>query len=493
MREWFDKCAVDSTSLATTIDTSFCYVSTPLEKTVFHAIDIAPYIDASEPVEILLILIWLMAASLFLTVYLGFINIRYFKHGIDLIRGKVNIDEGSEGQINRFQALMTTMSGTVGLGNIGGVAIAVSIGGAGAIFWMFVMGLFGMTTKFVEASLGIKYREHNDKNHPGRLSGGPMYYIKHAFAGTRLEKMGVFLAALFAVFCVLATMGAGPIYQTNQAFSQYSEMTTNTDDNPLLFGLVISVLVGAVIIGGIKSIAAVASKIVPIMGCVYVISGLIVILYYADQIPAALTSIVSNATSLEAGIGGLFGAIIQGVRRAAFSNEAGIGSAAIGHSAVKTSEPVSQGFVAMLGPFIDTCVICMITGLVIVLSGAANQSTGMEGVELTSAAMGTVSPIFPYILLFTVQLFAFSTIIAWSYYGQKSWNYLLGTSPAKDNIYKIIICACVFIGAAAELKNVISFTDAMVFAMAVPNIIALYILAPSVKRDVKKYVEKYIN
>lgn len=485
--------SAETVSFAASIDSYMQKISDPIAGFIFKSIDVAPVLGIDEPVEILLILVWLMLASFFLTFYLGFINIRFFKHGIDLVTGKVDGGEKSEGQINRFQALMTTMSGTVGLGNIGGVAIAVSVGGPGAVLWMVLMGLFGMTTKFVEATLGIKYREHFDHEHPERLAGGPMYYLEKGFENIGLKTIGLILAYSFAVFCVLATLGAGPIYQTNQAFTQLTVMTDYMDDRPILFGTIVGLLVATVIIGGIKSIASVASKIVPIMGGVYVISGLMVIAYYYAEIPDAFGKIFSSALTLEAGIGGLLGAIIQGVRRAAFSNEAGIGSAAIGHSAVKVDQPVSQGFVAMLGPFIDTCIICLITGLVIVVSGVYNNEAGLQGVELTSQAFGSASPIFPYILLFTVQLFAFSTIITWSYYGLKCWSYIFGSNWLVENFYKLIVCLCVIVGAASELTNVINFTDAMVFAMAIPNIIALYLLAPEVKKDLKHYLENYKN
>ncbi len=459
---------------------------------IFYSIDISPLFGVEQEIGILLILVWLVVASVFLTFYMGFINFRFFKHGIDLVMGRAKNDkEAQNGEISRFQALMTTMSGTVGLGNIAGVAVAISVGGAGAAFWMFFMGFFGMTTKFVEATLGVKYRHHPNTEHKNKIYGGPMYYIRDAFSNRGLPLIGSILAACFAVFCFVGALGAAPLFQTNQAVEQLGTIIPNIEEYKILIGILIAILVGAVIIGGIKSIAKVASAIVPFMGVAYILMGITVLVIYADKIPEALSTIINSAFSLEAGIGALLGAIIQGVRRAAFSNEAGIGSAAIGHSAVKTNQPVSQGFVAMLGPFIDTCIICMITALVIVITNSYDVSNAnMEGVALTSRAFESAVSWFPYLLVVIVQLFAFSTIISWTYYGVKSWAYIFGEKLWVENIYKLIICLCIIVGATAELGSIIDFTDAMIFAMAVPNIIALYILAPEVKSDLKKYIAK---
>lgn len=464
-------------------NTTFQPISDAAVSTVFFAVPIG------GGQEVPLILLWLVAASVFCTIYFGFINIRFFKHGYDVLRGKFDHD-GDQGQINRFQALTTTMSGTVGLGNIAGVAVAVSVGGPGAVLWMILMGLFGMSTKFLEASLGVKYRHANED---GVFYGGPMYYLRDGFAKRGWTKTGAWLGAIFAICCIGGTFGAGNMFQANQAYQQFVNVTGGETglgaDRGWLFGLFLACFIGAVIIGGIKSISAVASKIVPLMGGIYMLAGLIIVGMNIDQLPMAFGEIFSSAFSMEAGIGGLLGAFIQGVQRAAFSNEAGIGSGGIAHAVVKTNQPVSQGFVAMLGPFIDTVVICLMTALVIVVTGVYNDyDQGMAGIELTSQAFGSEISWFPYVLALTVILFAFSTMIAWCYYGLKGVSYLFGENKKVAMGFKISYCLFAIVGATADLKTVINFTDAMVFAMAVPNIIALYFFAPEIKRDLKAYL-----
>lgn len=440
--------------------------------------------------EIKIILVWLVLASLFLTLYLGFINIRYFKHAIDLVRGKY--DKKADGEISRFQALATSLSGTVGLGNIAGVAVAISVGGPGAAFWMFLMGFFSMSTKFAEVMLGIKYRHHPDPAHKENISGGPMYYLRDAFDNRNIPYLGHIMAGSFSVFCVVATFGAASMFQTNQAYQQLLNVTGGEAsflaDKGWLFGLFMAFLVGIVIIGGIKTIAAVASKIVPVMGGIYLAAGLVVIGVHYDHIPGAFEAIFKSAFGLQAGFGGLIGALLMGVQRAAFSNEAGFGTAAIAHSAVRTDSAVSQGLVAMLGPFIDTIVICTLTALVIVISGTYEMDGQIEGVALTSRAFESGISWFPYVLTLTVFLFAYSTLIAWSYYGVKAFTYLFGEHDKIALLYKAVFLAFVVIGASAGLSNVILFTDASVFAMTIPNILGLYMLAPEIKRDLKDYI-----
>ncbi|CAG0903696.1 unnamed protein product [Cyprideis torosa] len=362
------------------INELFAPIAKAIESVIFYA---HPFMIGGEEIQIKLILVWLVAVSVFLTVYLGFINIRYFKHGIDLVRGKYD-KKSDKGEINRFQALTTSLSGTVGLGNIAGVAVAVSTGGPGAVFWMAVMGLFGMSAKFAEAALGVKYRVHPDKkNRPDHVVGGPMYYLKAAFERYDQALFGKFLGGFFAVCCVGGALGAGNMFQANQAFQQVVNVTGGEAgfmaDKGWIFGVFLALLVGVVIIGGLKSIAAVASRIVPFMGGVYLLAGFIVIAMNYQNVPAGFVTIFDMAFTPEAGFGALIGALLIGVQRAAFSNEAGIGSAAIVHSTAKVKDPVSQGFVGMLGPFIDTIVICMVTALVIVMTGAYEQADGMEG------------------------------------------------------------------------------------------------------------------
>ena len=443
-----------------------------------------------------LILIWLVLASFYFTFYLGFINIRFFKHAIDLVRGKYDKKDEQGGQINRFQALATSLSGTVGLGNIAGVAIAVSVGGPGAVLWMIIMGFFGMSLKFAEVTFGVKYRHHPDAGDKSIVYGGPMYYLRDAFANRNIPVVGGVLASVFAFCCILGSIGGGNLFQANQAYQQVLNVTGGglhefLSNNAWLFGVFLAVLVGAVIIGGIKSIARFTSKLVPIMGGVYLFAGLVVIALHYDQIGSGVKDIVTMAFSFEAGLGGFLGVLLQGVKRASFSNEAGLGSAAIVHAAAQTDKPVSQGFVGMLGPFIDTIVICTVTGLVIVFTGAYKGAEGLAGVELTSQAFEQGISWFPYVLALTVFLFAFSTLITWSYYGQKAAAFLFGENKYIELGYKFAFLAIVVVGCSMELGKVVALSEAFLFIMAIPNIIGLYYLSRELKRDVKDYSEYY--
>lgn len=466
------------------IDATFEPISNAVASVIFYSVRLLD-------LEIKLILIWLVVAALFFTFYLGFINFRCFFHAIDVLRGKHDSGE-SNGQISRFQALMTSLSATIGLGNIAGVAVAISVGGPGAAFWMAFMGLFSMSTKFVEVTLGVKYRQYGADHDPEMISGGPMYYLRSAFDRLQKPQMAKFMAGLFAACCIGGTIGAGGLFQANQAYQQALVVTGGDAsfmvDKGWLFGLFMAILVGIVIIGGIQWIAAVAERIVPIMAIIYVVAGFVVIGVHHQAIPAAMKTIFEMALYPEAGMGALLGALLMGVQRATFSNEAGLGSSAIAHAAVKTDVPVSQGMVAMLGPFIDTVVVCMITALVIVISGTYVEGGGIEGVQLASRAFASGISWFPYVLALTVFLFAYSTMISWSYYGLKCATYLFGEQVIIERIYKLLFCLFIIIGASAQLSNIILFTDAMVFAMAVPNIIGLYMLAPEVKRDLRAYL-----
>lgn len=468
------------------INAFFEPVSQTLAGIIFYAVPVGPGADLK------IILAWLVLAALFFTLYLGFANIRLFIHAWKLVFSKED-SEGTDGTISRFQALATALSGTVGLGNIAGVAVAVSLGGPGAVLWMVVMAFFSMSTKFAEVMLGVKYRHHPDKSRPESIAGGPMYYLRDGFDNRNIKYIGHILGGLFAAFCMIGALGAGATFQANQAFVQAVNITGGEasvlNGRGWLFGLGMLVMVGLVIIGGIRSIAKVTSRIVPFMGGLYVLTGLFVIALHYTAIPDAFAVIFEDAFSLEAGLGGFLGGLLMGVQRAAFSNEAGLGSAAIAHSAVKTAKPVSQGLVGMLGPFIDTIVICTITALVIVVSGAYEQSDGIEGVALTSRAFESGFAEAQYILFAVVFLFAYSTMISWSYYGSKTFAYLFGTNKITENIYKVIFLAFIVIGASSDLSQVILFTDSVVFAMAIPNIIGLYLLAPEIRRDLKAYVQ----
>ena len=442
------------------------------------------------------IVLWLVVGATIFTVYFGFIQIRAFGHAIALVRGDYS-DPNDAGEVSHFQALATALSGTVGLGNIAGVAVAVSIGGPGATFWMILAGLLGMASKFTECTLGVKYRnEYPD----GTVSGGPMYYMTKGFTERGIPG-GRIMAVLFSIFCIGGALGGGNMFQANQAHAQIANILG--DFPGVITGVVMAGVVFAVIVGGIKSIAKVTEKVVPFMGILYVLAALVILLVNLDQIGWAFGQIFAGAFTGLGVTGGFIGALIQGFRRAAFSNEAGVGSAAIAHSAVRTKEPVTEGTVALLEPFIDTVVICTMTALVITISGVllVDPDTGLyvveegiiategglSGVELTSAAFATGFSWFPYVLALAVVLFAFSTMISWSYYGLKAWTYLFGEGRVRELVFKVIFCLFVVIGAAAQLGSVIDFSDAMIFAMAVVNIAALYCLMPIVKREVNSY------
>jgi len=447
------------------------------------------------------IVAWLVIAATIFTIYFGFIQFRAFPHSISLVKGDYS-DPNDAGEVSHFQALATALSGTVGLGNIAGVAVAVSIGGPGATFWMILAGLMGMASKFTECTLGVKYRnEYPD----GTVSGGPMYYMTKGFAERGLP-MGKFMAVLFSIFCILGALGGGNMFQANQAHAQ---ITNVVGDFPgVITGLVFAVIVGMVIMGGLQSIAKVTEKVVPIMGVMYVLTALVILLMNANMIGWAFGEIFRGAFTGAGVAGGMVGALIQGFKRAAFSNEAGVGSAAIAHSAVRTKEPITEGFVSLLEPFIDTVVICTMTALVIIITGQLimDPNTGMylldegastiqtvgdnKGVALTSAAFSSAFPAFKYILAIAVILFAFSTMISWSYYGLKAWTFLFGEGKGKEMTFKVIFCIFVVIGASASLGPVIDFSDAAIFAMAVVNIMALYFLMPIVKRELESYMSR---
>ena len=448
------------------------------------------------------IVLWLVAAATIFTLYFGFVQVRAFPHALALVSGKYS-DPDDAGEVSHFQALATALSGTVGLGNIAGVAVAVSIGGPGATFWMILAGLLGMASKFTECTLGVKYRnEYPD----GTVSGGPMYYLSKGLAERGYSGVGRFLAVAFAICCVFGSLGGGNMFQANQAHAQLANIL---GDYPgWITGVIFAGIVFAVIVGGLKSIAQVTEKIVPIMGVLYVGTALIVIVMNYDRIGWAFGQILDGAFTGLGVAGGLVGALIQGIKRAAFSNEAGVGSAAIAHSAVRTKEPITEGYVSLLEPFIDTVVICTMTALVIVITGVlqVDPETGTylwnaelgrvetlgdaSGVALTSAAFGSAITWFPYVLAIAVILFAFSTMISWSYYGLKAWTYMFGEGRAQELSFKILFCLFVVIGAAMNLGPVIDFSDAAIFAMGLFNIVGLYVLMPVVKAEMQSYMAR---
>lgn len=437
------------------------------------------------------VVVWLMVGAIFFTIYMRFINFRGFRHAIDIIRGRYD-DPNDKGEVSHFQALTTALSATVGLGNIASVAIAIVIGGPGATFWMVLAGLLGMSSKFVECTLGVKYRKIDIF---GQVSGGPMYYLYIGLKKKGLKWLGAILAVVFAVLVIGGSLGGGNMFQVNQAFSQLSLLFPSVADYGAYFGIIVALLVGVVIIGGIKSIARVTDKIVPFMAALYVITALIVIIMNIDQTGNAFRLIFDGAFSAPALKGGFVGVLIIGFQRAAFSNEAGVGSAAIAHSAVKTDKPIKEGLVSLLEPFVDTVVICTMTALVIIYTGMYTNPNGVEGAQLTSQAFGSVFSWFPYVLVVAIFLFAFSTMVSWSYYGLKGFDYLFGAIFEKwfgnrkiaATVYRIIFLAAIVVGASSELGAVLAFSDMMILSMAIPNILGLLILAPEVKRDLNAY------
>lgn len=492
-------------SLDQRINESFMPVAVWWENLVFTQIHIGPH-------SIPIVLILLLGGALFFTLYFKFVNIRHFPLAIQVVRGKHDHLEKTEdslvgndfhGEVNHFQALATAVSGTVGLGNIAMVAVAISIGGPGATFWMIIAGLLGMSSKFVECTLGVKYR---DIDAEGKVFGGPMYYLSRGLKEKGFTALGKVLSVLFAVMCIGASLGGGNAFQSNQAAAQIiSRFGLEGGASGTILGLIFAILVGIVIIGGIKRIAKVTEKVVPFMAVIYIASALFVLLYNYKFIDDAFGLIFSEAFSPKATItGGVIGVMIQGFRRAAFSNEAGAGSAAIAHSAVNTKFPASEGLVALLEPFIDTVVICTMTALVIIIfnmegvfvygdvinNEAALIATGerIGGVNLTSMAFDSTIPGFSYLLAFAVILFAFSTILSWSYYGLQSWKFLFGRSRGVDLAFKLLFLSFTVLGSAVTLDAVIKFSDAMILALVFPNMIGLLFLFPFVREEIRKYL-----
>lgn len=592
-----DSAAAEATSWMDDVDAFFGKLIGYLAAVFFFDFGTSRWLGTSVPV----VVIWLFGGALFFTFRMAFINVRAFKHAIDVTRGKYDNPDDA-GEVTHFQALASALSATVGLGNIAGVAIAVGTGGPGAIFWMIVAAVFGMTSKFTECTLGQRYR----KVFPdGRVSGGPMRYLSDGLAELNLGPLGKFLGVFFAIMCIGGSLGGGNAFQVSQSMGAISEQLPflEQDQMPWIYGLVMVVLVGIVIIGGIKRIAATAEKIVPLMCLIYVLSAIYILVANYSHIPMAFGEIVSRAFTPRAGLGGMLGVMVTGIRRAAFSNEAGIGSAAIAHSSARTEEPVREGIVALMGPFIDTIIVCTMTGLVIVITGfykvpdergweidlggatqgqftlrwddqeseaidvgadpAAIQSelrafAGLEtvivtkmnkgyrvtfesnvadvdrmkvlaatpdgpemkvsratriqafdgngpvdekeeelitmmdtddGARLTSRAFGETITWFPYLLAVAVTLFAYSTMISWSYYGERCWTYLFG--PRSSLSYKILFLVFVFLGSIVTARNVLEFGDLMILGMAFPNILGVVLLTGIVRRDLDEYWRKY--
>jgi AGCS family alanine or glycine:cation symporter len=447
------------------------------------------HFDADIP----FIVLWVVFAGIFFTLWMKFINLRAFRHSWQLIRGKYN-KPGERGEVSHFQALTTALSATVGLGNISGVAVAIVMGGPGATFWMILAGFFGMSMKFAECTLGVKYRKI-DKN--GKVSGGPMYYLVEGLKKYRMGGLGKILAGLFAILIVFSSMG-GNMFQGNQAFAQFLVLVPSLERHGALFGAFFAVLVGLVLVGGIKSIGKVTGKVVPLMAAIYLGTAMVIILMNIGEIGNVFKLIITSAFDAPAIKGGFIGVLITGFRRGAFSNEAGLGSSAIAHAPAKTEEPVNEGIVALMEPFIDTIIICTMTSLVLIFTGFHENPEGLEGTRLTSAAFGSVFPWFPYLLVVAISLFAFSTMISWSYYGIKGIDFLLGKWSEKtfgnkmivNRIFTVILLLCVVIGASSSLTSVLSFIDMVMISLAIPNIIGLIIMGSEIKSDLKSYMNR---
>ena len=434
-----------------------------------------------------LVVIWLVIASLFFTFYFRFINIRAFKIAWQVAFGKFD-KPNSPGEITHFQAFTAAMSGTIGLGNIAGVAVAISIGGPGAMLWMIIMAFFGMTLKFVEVSLGHKYRVIYPD---GTVSGGAIRYLSDGMKDCGFPKLGSFLAIFFAVCCIGGSFGGGNMFQANQAFQQIVIATGS--ENSFLYGkgwlggVFFAIVVGSIIVGGIKSIGRVTEKLVPLMGLLYCFTCLYIISSNYTEIPRTINLVLSNAFQTQATIGGIIGVMIAGIKRAVFSNESGIGSAPIAYAPAKSDNHLNTGFMSLLSPFVDTILICSMTALVIIITGSYIGSNQIQGVELTSKAFESVIDWFPIVLAIAITLFAISTLITWSYYGLRCWTYIFGQNKISTYSYKIIFLMFTIIGTSMNLQNVIDFSDAMIFAMSIPNLIGIYFLAPKILSDLKEY------
>jgi AGCS family alanine or glycine:cation symporter len=445
----------------------------------------------SDSVEIPLVVLWLMLAALFFTLRFQFVNLRGFRHAVDCVRGRYSRPE-DHGEISHFQALSAALSATVGLGNIAGVAVAVGIGGPGAVFWMIVAGFLGMSSKFAEVTLAQRFRIEREDGH---ISGGPQHYLRAGLSEKGWPTLGRVLAPVFAVMCIGGSFGGGNMFQANQSYAQVAHVAERyglpsiaTTPGAIAFGLLLAILVGLVIIGGIKRIGEVASALVPLMCIVYVAAGLVIVALHWRQVPDSVLTIVRAAFTGEAGAGGMIGVLIQGFRRAAFSNEAGCGSSPIVHSAARTEEPVREGFVALLEPFVDTVIVCAMTGVVLVVTQAYAAPDAGRGIAMTSWAFATVFPWFPLVLSLTAFLFAYSTMISWSYYGEQCWVHLFGVRSILA--YKLLFLIFTWLGAVFEATAVLDFGDLMILGMAFPNLVGVMLLSDVVKADLDRYWAK---
>ena len=442
-----------------------------ISRVVFFSVTVA---GAQLP----LIVIWLVMGGLVCTLAFRFINLRGFSHALRVVRGEYS-KSSMPGETTPFQALATAVSGTVGLGNIAGVAIAISVGGPGATLWMVLAGFLGMSAKFAEVTLAVKYRSVRAD---GTVSGGPMFYIPIALNRLGLPRVGKFLAAFF---CIAAIGGSLTLFQVNQSFAQFRVVTGF--DQGFLFSLTVAVWVGIILFGGMRRIAQWTDKLVPFMCVLYIFACVTVIVVHAGELPHALATIFRTAFAPESVTGGVIGALVQGFRRAAFSCEAGLGSAPMAHATVRTNEPMSQGFAALLEPFLDTVVICLLTALVIVVTGVYQSGGEPQGIALTSAAFATVVPWFPAVLSLAAILFALSTVLSWGYYGEQAWIWLFSARPASRTTYRLMLCAILSTGGTFKLEQIVNLVDSLNFCMAIPNLIAVYLMLPELRADLLSY------
>jgi len=465
------------------------WVVDPLAKTLFYSFGIEEYVGAKIP----FVVAWLFVGSLFFTIRMGFINFRAFWHAIRLTRGDYD-KPGETGEVSHFQALASALSATIGLGNIAGVAIAIGTGGPGACAWMLLIGLLGMSSKFTECTLAQLYRKVSPD---GTVSGGPMRYLKDGLTEIGLRPLGIFLSTVFAILCVGASFGGGCAFQVGQSLDAIRGEIPILNEQPWIYGIIMSVMVGLVIIGGIKSIGRVAGKIVPLMCLAYIVMSLYIIFSNFDLIGDAISKIIAGAMNPGSAKGGVLGVMVIGIQRAVFSNEAGVGSAAIAHSAAKTDEPVSEGIVALLGPFIDTIVVCSMTALVIIITGVydnpdyAHHIANDSGAALTTAAVSGELGVswFRWVLYVAVVLFAYSTLISWFYYGERCWTYLLG--DRSSNVYKVMFLMFVMLGSIVTTGKILVFSDLLILSMALPNILGAILLSGKVKSALDDYWRRY--
>ena len=432
-----------------------------------------------------LIITWLLIGATYFTLRMGFINIRGFKHAIDVALGRYD-DPDEPGEVNHFQAIATALSATVGLGNIAGVAIAIQLGGPGAVVWMTLAGFLGMSSKFVECTLAQQYRTLRPD---GTVAGGPMYYLSQGFDTLGLKPLGQGLAVSFALFCAIGALGGGNMFQASQARAAIAHILPAINNYAWLYGLVLASLAGLVIIGGVQRIGTVAETIVPTMAGLYVLSGLGVVIVHIAEVPDAVALITREAWNPQTVGGGMVGVFVQGIQRALFSNAAGVGSAAIAHAATRTKEPVREGIVSLLEPFIDTVLICNITALVCVITNAYQDAPASAlGFDLVAMAFGTVMTGFPVLLTIAICLFAFSTIVSWAYYGEQCWRYLTG--DRFPLAYRSLYVGATFIGSITQPSAVLAFSDMMLFAIAIPNIFGCLVLSNQVAQALKDYWQR---